>query len=476
MAHPAAGKLKEGSGVFFAGSLDRPLRATGRRAVCADVRALLLWQRDFAVWTPPRNRVDAVPFVALYARGKLLGCFGSSEGTPADRLTRAFLRAMNDTRFGGVGEGDRDVLAAEVSYVQGTKAIDPTALEAVFEPGTHGLGVLSERGGPVVLLPGVARDHGYKARAMLDALVKKAGVTDPSSARFFSFETETVVARGGEEREPAPSSGAAAAAWLAHLVQDDGSVLFARDARTGKALVTGEMHHARSAVALQALAADGGYAVKVKRARRRLARDAATALAGGSIVAWPSDPAKVAGTLAHLVRAGIDVRGALLAMASRSEVEAVPWHAGQVAAALGKEAPDSLWRACVRDVGLRPWAPWTLLAATQRDDLGVVDRVTPALIASIRSAPPHRGGAGVTEVPEVALTALTVEALRGVRATREVKVAIARGKEFLERWQVKEACVPAPYDPDASVGAFVGSPISNALRGDVTGHAYLALM
>jgi hypothetical protein len=81
----------------------------------------------------------------------------------------------------------------------------------------------------------------------------------------------------------------------------------------------------------------------------------------------------------------------------------------------------------------------------------------------------------VTEVPEIALTALSVEALRGVRPTRDVMAAIARGEEFLRRWHVASGSVPAPFDPEASVGAFTGSPISSGLRGDVTGHAYLAL-
>jgi hypothetical protein len=108
--------------------------------------------------------------------------------------------------------------------------------------------------------------------------------------------------------------------------------------------------------------------------------------------------------------------------------------------------------------------------------LGVAHRAVQALVASVRTTAPHRGGVAVTEVPEIALTALTVEALRGVRATREVRAAIARGEEFLRKWQIARERVPAAFDPEASVGAFVGSPISSGLRGDVTGHAYLALM
>jgi AMMECR1 domain-containing protein len=462
------------SPAVFRGALERPLRAAERRAVTNDAKALIRWQRDFVRWRKPLSKVDAVPFVALYARGKLLGCFGAHDGSPADRLARAFLRAMNDMRFGGIAEVDRDAVVAEVSYVLDTKAVDPAQIGAVFEPGTHGLGVVRDRGGPVLLLPGVARDHGYNARGMLDALVRKAKIADAHAARFFSFETDIVVARSGAGSGRPVSD--AAATWLAHLVQDDGSVLFAIDARTGSPSTVGEMHHARSAVAAQALAVHGGYAVRVRRARRRFARDAAIALAGGPVEGWPSHPAKVAGTLAHLVRAEVDVREALLAMASLPEVHAVPWHAGQVAAALGPDAPKALWRACVRDLARRPWAPWTLMAATRRGDHRVVELSARALVDSVRAAAPHEGGVGITEVPEVALTALTVEALRGVPATRDVRAAILRGKEFLRKWQIKEGHVPAPFDPIASVGAFRGSPISCGLRGDVSGHAYLALV
>ena len=212
----------------------------------------------------------------------------------------------------------------------------------------------------------------------------------------------------------------------------------------------------------------------MSRARKRLALDAAKALAGGAIEGWPVDPAKVAGTLAHLSRAGVDVKRSLLAMAESLEVVRVPWHAAQVATALGAEAPESLVRACIADLEVRPWAPWTVLALADRQG-GVESRAVEALVASVRADPPHRGGVSMTPIPEVALTALTVEALRSVRPTQPVRAAIERGMAFVLAWQVTADRAPAAFAVDCSVGAFVGSPIASGLRADVTAHAYLAL-
>jgi AMMECR1 domain-containing protein len=482
MADPAARRLKrDGEPELLPGTLRRGLTAADRRQVEKDLVSLLGWQRDLVRWSKPRSRVDALPYVALYAGGKLRGCFGADGGGPGERLARAFLRSLNDVRFGGIPDAARGELAAEVYFTKDARTLDPARIEATFEPGTHGLGVLRDGGAPVVLLPSVARDNGYGSRVMLDALARKAG---PPSGRetYFTFEVESVV---GRARSPRPSrarlgegSLGAAAAWLARLVQEDGSVLFALDARTGAAAPAGEMHHARVAAAVQALAFHGGYPALVRRARTRLARDAARALEGHAIVAWPSEPAKVAGTLAHLVRAGVDVKRPLLAMAESPEVLRVAWHAGQVATALGKEAPPALVSACIADLSARAWAPWTVLALAELGPTmggAPLARAVDALVTSIRTEAPHRGGVSMTPIPEVALTALTVEALRSVRATPAVRAAIERGSAFVSAWQIRADRVPAAFAPDVSAGAFVGSPIACGLRADVTAHACLAL-
>jgi hypothetical protein len=478
-AAPKARGRAEAAGCF-AGELERSLTVAERRAIRRDVVSLLLWQKDLAHWRTPGSRVSAWPYVALYVRGRLYGCFGAEEGKPGERLARAFLSAAHDGRFGGLPEGARSDLSAEVSYVRGVRSVNPEELERVFEPGIHGLAVVRPKGRAVILLPSVARDNGLRARGMLEALVRKARVQVLEAERFFAFETEQIVVRMREGKMPRISWRDAAAAWLARLVQRDGSVLFGIDARTGAPSRTGEMHHARAAAAVQALDVHGGYPTEVRRARERLARDARDALAGNTVEAWPDHPAKVAGTLAHLVRAGVDVKEALLAMALSHDVALTPWHAGQVAAALGPLTPASLLATCIKDLDRRPWAPWTVLAGSRCDRLfarhgEAWSRAVTALVTSVRKEAPHRGGVGVTEVPEVALTALTVEALRGVRGTYPVRAAIERGAAFVQRWQIMTERAPAAFDLKASVGAFVGSPVSNGLRADVTGHALLAL-
>jgi len=461
---------------LFEGELQRPLTAEERRTIRKDLCSLLVWQTNLAVWRRPRTRIDALPYVALYAKGRLHGCFGVQGCPPGERLARAFLNALEDKRFGLIPEDARPSLSAEVSYVRHVKELDPEALEASFEVGRHGLGVSRPQGTGIILLPSVARDNGFRASGMLDALIKKARVTSLASERFFSFETERVVARIGQAPARKDSSRDAAAKWIASLVTGEGSVRFGIEARTGTPLKPGEMHHARVAAAVQALALHGGYARKVTLARRSLLKDARDALGGRPVEAWPDHPARVAGTLAHLLRAGVDVREALVSVASSKDVALVPWHAAQVATALGSHAPSALVGSCVADLAARPWAPWTVLASTQLPMPGdALSRAVGALVASIRKDAPHRGGVSKTGVPEIALTALTVEALRGVRSTAEVRAAIARGEAFLRSWQIDAENAPAAFDVDASAGAYLGSPISSGLRADVTGHAFLAL-
>jgi AMMECR1 domain-containing protein len=462
---------------LYRGELDRPLSLAERNALERDVFALLAWQTKLAAWKSPRSRVDAVPYVALYSKGRLHGCFGAEEGRPGERLARAFLSALEDKRFGLIPSQARAALSAEVSFVTRATPVDPDALEASFEPGIHGLGVSRGEGAAVILLPSVARDNGLKAGAMLDTLVRKARIASPRAERFFTFHTENVSARLGGGRARQEDAGQAAARWIAGLVQDDGSVLFGREARSGAACSPGEMHHARVAAAVQALDAHGGYERKVAHSRRRLAQDAAAALSGSFVQAWPDDPARVAGTLAHLVRAGVDgVRAALRGFASSSELAGAPWYAGQVATALGADTPRILRDACIGHLADHPWAPWTVLAHARLSLSGdLLSRAVEALVRSVREEGPHRGGVAMAGIPEIALTALTVEALRGVRATGPVRAAIRRGKAFLRAWQIDGERAPAAFDLEASHGALMASPISSVLRADVTGHALLAL-
>ena len=330
----------------------------------------------------------------------------------------------------------------------------------------------------MILLPSVARDNGYGARAMLDALVRKANLSAPLKG-LFTFEVDRVVARskaGRKVRGGSPRD--AAAAWLARLVRADGSIVFAIDARSGSSVASGEMHHARTAAAVQALALHGSHPALVTRARKRLARDARKALAGGAVEAWPANPARVAGTLAHLERAGVDVKRALLARAPAPRYFVRRGTRRRWRRRWAPRLPSPSFEHASQGLDARPWAPWTVLALAGRELAGLSDarsRAVEALIASLRTQGPHCGGVNVTPIPEVALTALTVEALRSVRPTQAVRAAIARGISFLSVWQIAADRVPAAFAPEASIGAFVGSPISSGLRADVTAHALMAI-
>jgi AMMECR1 domain-containing protein len=451
-----------------------------RQNVAAALRGLLSWQRNLRAWTVPASVPDATPFVALYAHGRLRGCCGSDEGSPGERLARGFLRALTDTRFGGIASAERASLVAEVSYVTSVRARTFDRLMADLEPGTHGVGLLSEQGAPVVLLPGVARDGGLTSGQLLDALARKAGLADAEQLRrleTFLFETDVVVCRKGGPRTRAREAPDRAATWLARLVSAEGDVLFAVDGRTGLSQKVGPMHHGRSAAVLQALGRHGGYAREVARGRSRLECDIRNALAGQASPGWPTDPFRVAGTLGLAVLAGANVEAELAQVArENSDVARAPWHAAQVVAALGRKAPASLWQACVASLEREPWAPWTVLAARARGDGAVIERAEPALVSSIRKFSPHVGGVSAhaaTGVPEIAITALTAEAL-AASPDRAARAAVARARAFLQRWQITErgpGCAAV-----TAFGAFPASPVSMLLRGDMTGHALTALL
>ena len=175
-----------------------------------------------------------------------------------------------------------------------------------------------------------------------------------------------------------------------------------------------------------------------------------------------------------MVLADIPVKRELAAFVATSDPTRSPWHCAQVVAALGRDAPEPLWRACVADLDVHPWAPWTLLAAKARGDLAVRDRAARALADGLRPAAPHRGAGDLTAIPEVALTALAVEALAGHPAPAS-RAAVTRARAFIARTQLVGDRVYGALDPALAWGAFPASPVVDWLRCDVTAHAVLAL-
>ena len=328
---------------------------------------------------------------------------------------------------------------------------------------------------PVNLLPQVARDNGLEPQRFLEVLGQKAGL---GGARFqgshlFRFRTEDVAARQHRAAGAFGDPIEEARDWLARLVAPDGRIEFAIDPRSRERVRSGIMRHGRVAVALRALAGSKRHAREIKRAARWLEREIAQALRGDPVEGWPEHPAVVAGTLALASQAGIDLAEPLSQFAAKSELTTNAWHAAQMVCVLGKRSPPQLVRACVADLDQRPWAPWTLLAARELGDAKLMARCQRPIVEALRSQAPHLGGASVTNVPETALTAISIEALAGLRS-KEAKSAVARGKDFLRRWQLRSS-VSASLDPVLCRGAFPASPVASLLRCDITGHAVLAL-
>ena len=465
-------------------ALSHALSARERAHVRGALVGLLRFHRTLARW-PTIDRVPAAtPIVACYARGALQGCAlerGDLRG--AERLARAFLAATASVR----GE-----LAVEVFYPHRLRWLDdPDTLEI----GTEGVALVRRDAGPVLLMPQVARDHGVDGRGMLALLADKARLADdvdlsthvPAGGWLAAWTVDAVATRL-DDTEAASARAAArsgardvdyAAAWLARMVDARGAVAFAIDARTRVLQPDGELGYARSAIAIEALAAHGGHARTVARARRWLGREIGRAMHGERVAGWPDDRPSVAGTLALACLAGVPAHDRLRALVADGRWRdlaaspAWPWHAGQVAAALGRETPHELWTWCVDSLARQSFAPYVALAARSRGDDAAHRRATAAVATFIRRSPPHVGGASATALPETALTAVAVQALAGAR---EYRAARAAALAFVRARQLLPDHVPAALDPALALGGFTASPIDDVLRADITGHALLALL
>ena len=471
-------------------ALARPLTRDARARVAARTHALLAWQRRLDRWPRVGSAPDATPFVTLYAGGRLVGCFGSMEGTPGERLARAFVSAVGDGRYDGIAASERDEVAACVSYLRNPVRRTLAELERRFELGTHGIAAVAG-GTPALLLPSVAVDEHVDLSGLLVILARKMAVTPSELARasLHTFEAESVVARqssppGTRARSALRRSGSSggsfdaidsAAKWLAQQIDSKGRVRFAVDARARTEHARGEFFHGRAAVVVQALAAHGGYPRVVTRARRWLGAEMRAALAGRDISDFPRERAAVAGTVALAVMSGVDLAEELSELATTETVNQNAWHAAQVVAALGRRAPPALFERCVAHLREQPWAPWTAIAADVWGDARVRDRACEALAASIRTEAPYFGAANVTRIPEIALVAVAVEALAR-SPTRAARAAARRATSFLSSVQLLGERIPASLDPDRAEGAFPLSLILDGLRADVTAHALLALL
>ena len=458
-------------------ALARPLTAAERRELQHSLAGLLRWQRDLRAWPRLSKAPAATPIVSLYLDGVLRGCTGMTEGSPPERLARAFLQSLGDPRFGGVPSEERGRLVAQVAYPIHVRRVAVERVETELAPGAQGLVLARREHPPSVLLPDVAREHELDAAAFLQALEHKAGAERAAWGphELYAFETETVVARLDPARAPARDLDptAAAVSWLAQLVAADGSVAFGIDPRSGERHTEGLMSHGRAAVVVQALARHARGRAASKRARAWLERELARGLAGRA-AGFPREVPLVAGTLALAKLAGIACDGPLAAIAASPELEGAAWHAAQVVCALGAAAPERLYRACVNALENEPRAPWTALAARARGDEATHARVARTLARWLPSSAPYAGGARAGALPEVALTALVVEALEGA-TERSARSARTRALHFVKTQQHLARVPPDVTDPALAFGAFPLTPVHAYLRSDVTAHAVLAL-
>jgi len=455
-----------------------PLDGAARRSVRRIVHGLLAWQRDLRRWPRLGDAPDATPFVSLYANGALRGCVGHVEGSPGERLARAFVRALEDDRYGRVSQTERASLEALVCYPRAVRSLRPEDALQRVEPGRHGVALLADSG-PVVLLPQVARDHGLGAAELFEALARKAGLSSEAwrEHTLWSFETDEVAVRAeGQRAFRALTPEKEAAAFLAGLVDAHGRVAFGRSGVNREAIPAGPMHHGRAAVVVEAMNQIGGYSAVVTRAKRWLEREAAAGLSGRNPAGWPENPAMVAGTLALMCRAGLPQSAELATYcSSHPEIARDPWHAAQVVSVLGPRAPRAFWRACKHGLARAAWAPWTAMAARRLADGPALEQAESALVDGFRSGGPFEGGVAQEACPELALTAVAIEALRGARGVSASR-AMRRGRAFLLRHQMRRGGVPMPLSPAEVGGAFPISPVVSFARGDVTGHALLALL
>ncbi|MFO0610955.1 MAG: hypothetical protein U0414_00105 [Polyangiaceae bacterium] len=452
--------------------LGRALEPRERARLVTVGERLLEFHRRLSAFPSAKSAPVASPVVALYREGKMLNCaLSRAGGSGAHRLKRAFLASS-----GPVGQNGEPVATdLEITYGRAARWLEDPADVAV---GEEGLALIRDDDVPVLLMPSVAREWSADPPAFLELLRSKAGSL---RGRLAAWSAERIVARVSRvERDSLARAGGDgdaiqadyAAAWLARMVGADGAVTFALDPRRRILQPSGELHHARSAVAIEALARVDGYEREVRRARAWLAREIRFGLAGDDVPEWPRDPARVAGTLALAACAGVHFTDELIALAERPEVISNAWHAAQVALALGPRAPDALLRACADDRPKQPFAPWTVLAARALGDRALAARAAERLAASVRLSAPHVGGAGPQRVPETGLTAVAAHALAGGPHEEAHEAALA----FVRRRHLLPRQIPAILDPRLALGGFSATPVDDTLRADIAGHALLALL
>jgi len=156
----------------------------------------------------PAEDVFARPgraFVTLRWRGRLRGCIGHIE--PPEPLGECILRAamgaaLQDPRFRALRPEELVDLRVEVSVLSQPQLIEPDDIEI----GRHGV-LVCANGRRGLLLPQVAKEHGFTRERFLEETCLKAGLIatawrDPVT-QVYGFECEVIVERARSEETPA---------------------------------------------------------------------------------------------------------------------------------------------------------------------------------------------------------------------------------------------------------------------------------
>lgn len=137
-------------------------------------------------------------FVSLHLGADLRGCIGVTRPLPtlAGAVTQcARAAALEDPRFPPLGEEELGGSTIEISVLGGTRALAPGEMPRV---GVDGL-VVSKGPCHGLLLPQVAREHGWSPQRFLEEACRKAGLPRDawkSGARVRAFQAR-VFSEGG---------------------------------------------------------------------------------------------------------------------------------------------------------------------------------------------------------------------------------------------------------------------------------------
>ncbi len=482
--------------------LEQPLTAAQTTAIDELLRTGLTHPRNTRAQLPSldETQTDATVVLSVRTAEAPLCCIATNHGrTLLDRLHRALdLARAKPTVSRHLRTQSQLRVQLSLATRSRTLSIDEAARHLEF--GTHGVGVVtSDQTRSSFSLPEAIFDSDVDAEGFVSGVWRNAG--SPRHARVQLFEVSRHVAPSTQSTTPER----AAIEWLTHCASSNGSFQLRFDARTGSALrhdspsaPTGDgrlradppsrvvsardehMYFGRWALTLRALRDAQQDRTWLTDQLAELDRQIAPRYAC-SPQYWTAAPHVALGTLALAALAGLNTRNALAAGVEQvAPARITPWHAAQVALALGASTPPSLWESCRRDLDRSAFAPWTLLAALDRSDLDTAERIRRCFVEAARSNPPYDGGIPCVDlpqldsgVPQVALTACALEGLCQFDdpASRDL---CRRVETFLWGNQLKHTS--AAYFAPNLHGAFLASPRRPVVQADTTAHALSALV